>query len=484
MNRFATLFPFLIRVSPLRWQQVFGTGSAILAAFLALAGAAWSLDFTDLLSFNLLGAIYWLFIYLSIYIEIRWGVSERTKEKTWLFPKMKAALTQVKENPYMVFFLNILSLVLSYAIIFLCYLMLAGDKETFVKILRIMGECSAIFFCFCSQNELSRFQAVLSFFISYFNNIIILLKLSEHIFFYLFFLFLVLEFLIVEYKGFFSLNFIFFVILLAYLCICPEILLWGFALVLLLIFLYLLLFFFQNFLHKEEESSSTPNKSLFFSLLFLLVSLLFIGYFRDTGFHLQILFLGAGALVIYLCFLSKTGWEQVITSLSYIIINVIIGGVITESTSVFLRNSILYLTVNLIIFLWASFKKKESLKSIFDQGKVRIFLSKFVFLVGLLSNITVNSTYSWIWPWLATFASQIGGLNLFLFFFDKKEDEFFQTLGRKQTTFLSRLVIYGGAVFFFLLYPAAAFILLLNPFFVKNLYKGSKRLWQIMFTKK
>lgn len=73
MNRFATLFPFLIRVSPLRWQQVLGTGSAILAAFLALAGAAWSLDLTDLLSFNLLVAIYWLFVYLSIYIEIRLG---------------------------------------------------------------------------------------------------------------------------------------------------------------------------------------------------------------------------------------------------------------------------------------------------------------------------------------------------------------------------------------------------------------------------
>jgi hypothetical protein len=209
--------------------------------------------------------------------------------------------------------------------------------------------------------------------------------------------------------------------------------------------------------------------------------------FRDTGFHLQILFLGAGALVIYLCFISKTGWEQVITSLSYIIINVIIGGVITESTSVFLRNSILYLTVNLLIFCYfygTSLKKKESLTKIVDQGKVRIFLSKFVFLVGLLSNIPVNSTYSWIWPWLTTFASQIGGLNLFFFFFDKKEDEFFQTLGRKQTTFLCRLIIYGGAVFFFLLYPADAFILLLNPFFVKNLYKGSKGLWQIMFTKK
>ena len=80
--------------SPLRWQQVFGTGSAILAAFLALAGAAWSLDLTDLLYFNLLGAIYWLFIYLYLYIEIRWWVYERTKEwinNTWLIQKINNA---------------------------------------------------------------------------------------------------------------------------------------------------------------------------------------------------------------------------------------------------------------------------------------------------------------------------------------------------------------------------------------------------------
>lgn len=326
-----------------------------------------------------------------------------------------------------------------------------------------------------------------SFFLSYFSIIILLDKLSENIFFSLFFLLLVLEFLLVEYKGFCHLNWVFFVILIAYFCICQEILLWGFALVLLLLFIYILLFFFQYLFHKEEESSSTPNKSLFFSLLLLLVSLLFIGDFRDPGFHLQILFLGAGALVIYLCFLSKTGWEQVITSISYIIINVIIGGVITESTSVFLRNSILYLTVNLLIFCYlygASLKKNQSLKCIFDIVKVRIFLSKLFFLVILLSNITMNSTYSWIWPWLATFASQVGVLNLFFFFFDKKEDEFFQTLGRKQTTFLSRLVLYGGAVFFFLLYPADAFMLLLNPLFIKSLYTGSKILFHIMFTKK
>ena len=377
----------------------------------------------------------------------------------------------------LLFFINILSLVFGYAIIYLSYFMLEGDKETFVKILLIMSECSAIYFCFCAKNELSRFQAVFSFFLSYLLNMIILEKLS--VFFYLFFLLLV-----VEYKGFFHLNLAFFFILLAFLLICPEIMLWEFALVVQLVFLYLLQFFFQKFFHIDDiddQSGSTPTKSLFFSLLFLLVFLFFIGDFdlRDTGFHLKILFLGAGSLVIYFCFLSKTGWELVITSLCYTIINIIIGGVIADSRSVFLRSSILYLTVILFIFFniyCASLKRDESLTSIYNQLKVRILLSKLVFILVILSYIRVNSTYSWIWPWLATFASQIGVLNLFFFFFNKKEDEFFQTLGRKETTFLSRLVIYGSAVFFFLLYPAAAFIFLMILFLFRHLYKFFKKM--------
>ena len=129
MNRFATLFPFLIRVSPLRWQQVFGTGSAILAAFLALAGAAWSLDFPDVLCFNLFGAIYWLFIYISIYIDIRWSIYERTKEwikKTWLFRKMKKAFTL--ERQAIVFILQNGFLITSFGIFLFFFINLCFRK--------------------------------------------------------------------------------------------------------------------------------------------------------------------------------------------------------------------------------------------------------------------------------------------------------------------------------------------------------------------
>lgn len=152
---------------------------------------------------------------------------------------MKAALTLFKEKPDMASTFFVQSFY-----IFIFFFVITCDKEIFVKILLIMSECSAIIFCF---NSLSRFQAVFSFFLSYLSILILLDKFSVHIFLILFYLFLVLEFLIVEYKGFLSLNGIFLVILIAYLYICEEILLWGSALVIQLIFLYLLHFLL---LHK------------------------------------------------------------------------------------------------------------------------------------------------------------------------------------------------------------------------------------------
>ncbi|KAK4280287.1 hypothetical protein QN277_011929 [Acacia crassicarpa] len=67
MNRFATFFPFL----PLRWQPVFETGSAILAAFLALAGAAWYNHIPDLACFFLFLGGYWAFIYFLIFFHFK-----------------------------------------------------------------------------------------------------------------------------------------------------------------------------------------------------------------------------------------------------------------------------------------------------------------------------------------------------------------------------------------------------------------------------
>lgn len=103
--------------------------------------------------------------------------------------RVSPLISQVKEKPSLVFFFNISVILFFYGIIFLSYRMLDGQKEAFVQILLIMGECSAIYFCFCSKDELSRFQAVFSFFISSFLNMLILEKLAEHVFFCLFLLF-------------------------------------------------------------------------------------------------------------------------------------------------------------------------------------------------------------------------------------------------------------------------------------------------------
>lgn len=239
-----------------------------------------------------------------------------------------------------------------------------------------MGECSAIYFVFYSNNELSRGQSLFTFFISYFLILVILDKVSAHIFFFLFALFLVVELFLVEYMGFSPFYFLFSIILIAYLCICQEIFLWGFALVLLILFLYLLQFLFYQFLHKEEEASSTPpNKKLFFSLLVLLLSLLLIGLLIiggdfKTGFHLKILFVGAGALVIHLCFLSRTGWEQLLTSLCYIIINLIIGGVLTRAR-LFEKFHPLFnhKFAHFFLLLWNMFEKKRKTNQHFWAGE-------------------------------------------------------------------------------------------------------------------
>lgn len=91
-----------------------------------------------------------------------------------------------------------------------------------------------------------------------------------------------------------------------------------------------------------------------------------------------------------------------------------------DSKSVFLRNSILYLTLTLYIYILLhglSKKKKIDLDPLFNKIQVDIFLGKFIFILVILSSMPMPSTYSWVWSWLATFASQVLALHFFCFFF-------------------------------------------------------------------
>jgi hypothetical protein len=93
-----------------------------------------------------------------------------------------------------------------------------------------------------------------------------------------------------------------------------------------------------------------------------------------------------------------------------------------------------------------------------DQIKVRIVLVKLIVLLVILQSLNLDSSYSWIWSWLATFGSQIVAINLFFCFFEKEDEKLFHILGVKQTTFLSRFVIYSGAFSFFLLNKKDVFL--------------------------
>lgn len=133
--------------------------SFLLAAFLALAGAAWSLDLTGLLYFHLFGALYWFVIYLYLYIEIRWWVYERTTlwiNKTWLFQKMKRAFTLERQAIF--FFLQKGFLITSFGIYIFCYQLMYPEieKGNLVNPLQVLAQLSCFLFNFTLSTPLNK----------------------------------------------------------------------------------------------------------------------------------------------------------------------------------------------------------------------------------------------------------------------------------------------------------------------------------------
>ena len=150
---------------------------AIIAAFLALAGAAWSLDLPYFLAFNLFCSVYWSFIYLSIYIDIFWKVYERTKDM------VKRAFTQKRKA--ILLFLQISFLIASFFIFISFYQLLFPEieKDHLVNPLQVTAQFSSFLFhfrypfkpvrvryllllCFfLSLKKRTKFQFLISFFI-------------------------------------------------------------------------------------------------------------------------------------------------------------------------------------------------------------------------------------------------------------------------------------------------------------------------------
>lgn len=390
MNRFATLFPFLIRVSPLRWQQVFGAGSAILAAFLALAGAAWSLDLPDVLCFNLFGAIYWLFIYISIYIEIRWGVYERTKEwikKTWLFRKMKKAFTL--ERQAIVFILQNGFLITSFGIFILCYKLLFPEieKGNLVNPLQVIAQLSCFLFNFKYPLKPVRVRhlLLLCFFLSLLSSLH-LQGIDWEILSLVLFFFLILIY-------FFPLDYANLIIFCGYF-LDQELAKWGFFLAFQQVGHYALSLFLE-----KEQSSSTPKKRCLSFILLLIIQLIYgLLYYKDLYLMepLKLAALLSGACIIFISLSRRTKWAFLIAFLLYFLISLFIGIKSAPSD----KTTILGIPDGIFIFVFMHvwvflglFFFKDSLPRR-KQPLVPLFFSGLFFFLGSFPEL------AWLEKWI------------------------------------------------------------------------------------
>lgn len=314
-NRFATCLTFLIRISPLRWQPVFGTGSAILAAFLALAGAAWSLDLTYLLYFNLFGALYWLFIYLALYIEIRWWVYERTTlwiNKTWLFQKMKSAFTLDRQA--IILFLQIGFLLASFGLFVWSYKLMFGEVEkgNLVNPLQVIAQVSVLLFFRYSARV--RHLLLLCFFFSLLSSLHFQ-GIDRGVLSFALLLFLIVIFWI-------PLDYAYLIVFWGYF-LDQGLAKWGFHLAFQQVGYHALSFFF------ERGQSSATSKKRICSFLFLVLIQAFFGlvHFGDFYFAepLRLAALLSGACIIFLSLAKLAMWPFLLTSGFYFIISLFIG---------------------------------------------------------------------------------------------------------------------------------------------------------------
>ena len=304
-------------ISPLRWQQVFGTGSAILAAFLALAGAAWSLDLTDLLYFNLLGAIYWLFIYLYLYIEIWWWVYERTKEwinNTWLIQKMKRAF--MLERQAIVFILQNSFLISSFGIYIWCYQLMFPEieKGNLVNPLQVIAQLSCFLLNFKYPLKPVRVRRLLlmSLFLSLLSSLHLQGIDWEILSLVLFFFIICIILVPLDYANL--------IIFFGYF-LDEGLAKWGFYLAFQQVGHYALSFF----LAKER---STPKKRLLSFILLLLIQLIF-GFVYYKDFYLmepqKLAALLSGACIIFLSLKRRTKGAFLIAFFLYVLVSIFIG---------------------------------------------------------------------------------------------------------------------------------------------------------------
>lgn len=239
------------------------------------------MDLTDLLYLNLFCALYWLFIYLYLYIEIRWWVYERTKfwiNKTWLFQKMKRAFTR---QAIFFFFQNCFLYIFCYKLMYP-----EIEKGNLVNPLQVIAQLSCFLFYFKYSFKQVRVRRLLHlcFFLSLLSSLHLQGKDWE-ILSLVMFLFIIINI-------FFPLDYANLIIFFGYFRLAK----WGFYLAFQQVGHCALSFF----LAKEQ---STPKKRLL-SFIFLLLIQLIFGFCYYEDFYLiepqKLAALLSGACIIFL----------------------------------------------------------------------------------------------------------------------------------------------------------------------------------------
>lgn len=433
-----SLSNFLDRISKIVFLQNFflkernkliGAVAAIIVSFLALAGAAWCLDLTDLLCFNLICAIYWLFIYLFLYIEIWWWVYERTKEwvnKKWLLQKIKRAFTL--ERQALVFFLQNTFLITSFGIFIFCYRLMFPEieKENLVNPLQVIAQLSCFLFNFKFPLKPIRVRQLLlmCFFLSLLSSLHLQGKDWEilSLVLFLFIIFLILFPL--------ELDFANLLIFLGYF-LDQGLAKWGFYLAFQQVGHYALSFFF-------EKQQSTPKKRLLSFILLLLIQLIFGFVYYEDFYLMEPLKLAAllsGACIIFLSLENRTKCAFLIAFFFYFIISLFIGVMLSPSDKTTIWGIPHVLLIFVFLHLWPLLGWlffKDSLPRR-KQPLVPLFFSGLFFLLSYFPEL------AWLEKWIEGMDLLLLLLGLFSFiqdekYYNKKRNSFYNRKLTRTTT--------------------------------------------------
>lgn len=362
-----------------------GAPAAILAAFIALAGAAWSLDLPDILSFNLINLLGMLIIYISIYIDLRWRVYERTKE--WI--KISGRFKSIK------YFFLLCSVYAALAVI-------PGPSDFFVvkmKVILILGGSAALYFVGLASTRFEKEFCVNSVVLSSISAATLLnIAGPTEVFLSILIYLLALIFFPVEFLFFFAI----FVRIFLFADYGPA------------------LFFQTSFVYclKKWRKKSPLWGALFIAFFFC------CSIWLGTGMLKGILFPLSGALAIYFFFVATCGKEHTIAALFYIT-NLLFMCYVTSNKEAAIYILYIYAGVLLIFTLLCILKRfndrdndrkvskfTDDFSLILLEGKVIFF---FVFFGPIFPLLPVSVAEQWVHALAETLFLQVAFLQIYLF---------------------------------------------------------------------